>query len=134
MFVNNQYLTKMSTIFIKRNNKYNYFSRKNGFMFDSFMLLYVWILNWPNRQENRLMVKHVGVNKPVIQLPWHRQMDTELPCIFFKYPTLSFFSYYNDQITKSPNNQSSNRVPMDRIFHPLIFFCPSPFLKIGYPF
>ena len=54
MFVNYQYLTKVLTFFIKRNNKYKYFSRKNGCMFDSFTLLYVWILNWQNRQENRL--------------------------------------------------------------------------------
>jgi len=46
MFVNNPYLTKVLTFFIKR---------YNGCMFDSFTLLYVWILNWPNRQENRLV-------------------------------------------------------------------------------
>ena len=39
----------------KINNIYNYFSGKNSCMFDSFTLLYIWILNWPNRQENRLM-------------------------------------------------------------------------------
>ena len=59
MFVNNQYLTKVLTFFIKINNIYNYFSVKNGCMFDSFTLLYVWMLNWPNRQENRLTwLKH----------------------------------------------------------------------------
>ena len=31
-------------------------------MFDSFTLLYVWILNWPNRQETGLYVyKHINI-------------------------------------------------------------------------
>jgi len=61
MFVKNQYLTKVLTFFIKINNIYNYFSVKNGCMFDSFTLLYVWMLNWPNRQENRLTIRNISL-------------------------------------------------------------------------